>query len=43
MNLAGAGQVQIGVQDPVSDLTLLTRIMAPAKRGDVRLQVSNCA
>ena len=39
MNLAGVGRVQIGVQDPISDLTLLTTITAPAKRGDVKLQV----
>ena len=40
MNLAGVGHVQIGVQDPVSDSTLLTTITAPAKRGDVKLQVN---
>jgi len=39
MNLAGVGNVQIGVQDPIGDSTLLTRITAPARRGDVKLQV----
>ena len=36
-DLAGAGRVQIGVDDPVSDATLLTVVTAHARRGDVRL------
>lgn len=33
--------LQIGVEDPVSDATLLTAITAPALRGDVQLQLAN--
>ncbi|GAX84192.1 hypothetical protein CEUSTIGMA_g11615.t1 [Chlamydomonas eustigma] len=40
-NLAGEGHVQIGVEDPVSDSTLLTTITRPALRGQVKLMVAD--
>ena len=33
--------VQIGVEDPISDATLLTAVTAPALRGDVLLQLAD--
>ena len=33
--------LQIGVEDPISDATLLTAITAPALRGDVLLEVAD--